>query len=221
MTAKISLLVADDHTFTRKGIVQMMQDLYPLGEVYESGDGVESLALALEKLPDLIFLDITIPFLNGIHVCQQILSKNPEAKVIIITMNEPREYLVPSLEAGAMGFLRKDATAAEFKEAVDLVLSGKKYLTPASSSELISAFLALKKHPVPSKTDVLTLREKEILTRIAEGHSTREISEAMTLSYKTIETHRSNLMRKLRLHTLNELVRFAIQNKFISGPKGT
>ncbi|MCA0445146.1 MAG: response regulator transcription factor [Bacteroidetes bacterium] len=212
---KIKILIADDHAITRMGIKQVLSANTDFQFVCETSNGIETVNKVIELEPHLVFLDITMPHLNGIEACYQILKSKPLTKIIIITLNDPEDYFFLALEAGAHGFLRKDAPLEEFKLAVNSVLSGFKYLSPSISGKMINEYLQLKKNPVKLKKQSITGREKEVLTLIAEGYSSKEIAEKMNLSEKTIGTHRNNLMKKLGIHKTAELVRYALEKKIV------
>lgn len=212
---KIKILIADDHAITRMGIKQVFAANSDFQFVCETSNGIETVNKVIELEPHLVFLDITMPHLNGIEACYQILKSKPLTKIIMITLNDPEDYFFLALEAGAHGFLRKDAPLEEFKLAVNSVLSGFKYLSPTISGKMINEYLHLKKNPVKLKKQSITGREKEVLTLIAEGYTSKEIAEKMNLSEKTIGTHRNNLMKKLGIHKTAELVRYALDKKII------
>lgn len=212
---KTRVLIADDHAITRRGLRQIL-DTYPdLEIVGEAANGLETINKVFELEPDLIFLDISMPHLNGIEACIQILKSKPLTRIIMITMNDPEDYLLAALEAGAHGFLKKDAPIEEFKIAIDAVANGYKYLSPTISVKVINAYLDLRKNPQKVKKELLSVREKEVLTLIAEGYSSKEIADMISLSVKTVGTHRNNIMKKLGVHNTAEMVRYAFDKKLI------
>jgi two-component system response regulator NreC len=182
-----------------------------------ASDGREALKQIQALRPDVVLMDVSMPNLNGVEATRLISRISPQTKVVILTMHENEEFLRRSLEAGAMGFLLKDSTADELFMAIREANRGNAYLSPPLSRKLISDYLGFKKGEQRSRADLpLSGREREILQLLAEGHSNRAISKCLNLSSKTVETHRKNIMKKLDLHRITDLVRYAIQKGIIT-----
>jgi DNA-binding NarL/FixJ family response regulator len=200
------VLIVDDHALVRAGIRELVGRMDGVLVVGEAGRGDEALRLVEEKAPDLLLLDITMPGMNGFEVLEEIGKRFPDVRVIILTMHEAREYAIQALHAGAAGYLPKSAATTELEEAIKAVAHGKTYVsreTPQKSQNRVSIDQRL--------LDTLTPRQKEILTLIAEGQSTKKIARSLDISVKTVESHRAQVIEKLGIHDIAGLVRFAIR----------
>jgi DNA-binding NarL/FixJ family response regulator len=200
------ILLADDHALLRDGLRALLEasDLRIVGE---AENGREAIRLAREANPDVVVIDICMPVLNGIDATRAILRARPAARVIVLTMHEEDVYVVEALQAGARGYVLKSQCSADLVRAIDEVMQGAVYLSPAVSSTLVEAMLA----GGPAPRDPLTPREREVLQLVAEGRSTKEVAAAMGISVKTAETHRSRMMSKLGIHHTAGLVRYALR----------
>lgn len=207
------VLLADDHVLVRAGIRALIALIDDVEVVGEAGDGAQTLALVEELQPDLVLLDITMPGMNGLAVLKEITSRFPNVRVIMLTMHETREIVIRSLKDGAAGFIPKSAAATELKEAIGTVMRGKTFI----SREIAQAGLTADE--VASNQEVslekLTPRQREILTLIAEGKSTKQIARTLNISVKTVETHRAQLTERLNIHDVAGLVRFAIRSGLV------
>jgi len=212
---KIRILLADDHTILRNGIRALLEDEPDLVVVGEAEDGRAAVAQACQLEPDVAVVDIAMPLLNGLEVTRQIKHQCPRVKVLILTMHDNEEYIRQVLEAGAMGYILKDAAAKELISAIRSVQRGEAVLSPAITRLVIEDYLRWGGiRPVVTE-DNLSAREREILQLIAEGYTNKQIAEILTISVKTVQAHRMNLMQKLNLHDRGELIKYAIQKKII------
>lgn len=210
LRASTRILVADDHEVVRKGLCALLAR--PGWHVCgEAADGREALKKASELKPDIIVLDVAMPNLNGLEATRQILRVNPKAKVLVLTLHDTSHVIHEALSAGAAGFVLKSDAARDLVAAVEALGQNKTYFTPKVSTMVLDGFLkGTGISPSP-----LTPREREIVQLLAEGKCTKEVAVALNISVKTAETHRSNIMRKLNVHSVQELVLYAIRNGII------
>lgn len=212
---RIRVLLVDDHALVRAGLRALIEMIDSVDVVGEAGNGAEALR-TIEKLnPHIVLLDITMPDMNGLEVLQRITLRFSGVRVIILTMHEAREYAVQALQFGAAGFIPKSAAAAELKDAIEMVMQGKTYVS-AQTPQQTAARVVLNDDKQRELLDRLTPRQREILVRIAEGQSTKEIARALDISVKTVESHRSQLTERLSIHDVAGLVRFAIKAGLIN-----
>jgi DNA-binding NarL/FixJ family response regulator len=215
--SKIRVLLADDHGVVRKGLRFILEQQSTMEVVGEASSGREAVQLAGELSPHVIVMDIAMPMLNGIEAAAQILKKNPQIGIIMLSMYSDEGYLVRALSAGARGYLLKDAAEADLVRAVDAVAQGKPFFSPAIAQTLLEDYMrTLNQKGLQDSYDLLTPREKEVLQLLAEGKTNKEVSGLLDLSLYTVETHRTNLMQKLGLHNTAELVLYAVRKKIIS-----
>jgi DNA-binding NarL/FixJ family response regulator len=222
MTSKQRVMIVDDHTLLRAGLRALLSLDTALDVVGEFGDGREAVRAAGVLVPDLVLMDINMPNMNGIEAVAEIKRRNPRIKVLVLTLHREDEYVQESLRAGADGYLLKDASHDELRVAIRSLLNGKSYLSPDVSDRVIHGYLGresaangLEGRGVRSKWDSVTRRERQVLKLIAEGSSNRDIADYLSLSVKTIEKHRSNLMKKLDLHNASMLTAFAIEKGLV------
>ena len=211
----VRVLLAEDHALVRAGLRSLLKELGGVEVVGEAGDGHEALRLVAELRPDVVLLDISMPGLSGLEVAARVVREHPDTKVLVLSMHRNEEYVLEALRAGAAGYLLKDADAAELKLALRAVARGDRYLDPAVSATVINAL----KDGSPNADGPLhrlTSRQREILQLIAEGHSTKDIARKLDLGIKTVETHRAKLMRRLGVHHVAGLVRYAIRVGLVS-----
>jgi DNA-binding NarL/FixJ family response regulator len=214
------ILVADDHEVVRRGLCAILQT-QPGWEICgEAADGRSAVEKAHELLPDAVILDISMPELNGLDAARQILKSMPKMLVLILTQYDTDQVVREVLDAGARGFLLKTDAGRELVVAVEALRHNKTYFTSRVSAMVLEGFL--RGDPTPGETlakrDRLTPREREVVQLLAEGKSTKEVAVALDLSVKTAETHRSNIMRKLDLHSISALVMYALQNNIVQVP---
>ncbi len=210
----IRVLLADDHTLVRAGIRSLVQALSGIQVVAEAGDGREALSLIETHQPDVAVLDIAMPGLNGLEVATQVADNFPYVRVIILSMHANEEYVLRALRAGAAGYLLKDADTAELELAIKAVTRGETYLSPAVSKH-ITEYVRRVGEGTRSALERLTPRQREVLQLVAEGHTTQEIARMMSLSVKTVETHRTQLMERLDIHDIAGLVRYAVREGLV------
>jgi DNA-binding NarL/FixJ family response regulator len=213
------IMVADDHEVVRRGLCALLQ-AQPDWEICgEAGDGREAVDKALKLKPDVVILDIGMPSLNGLEATRQILKICPQIKVLILTLHDSDQIVREVLNAGARGFLLKSDAARDLVAAVEALRRDKTYFTSKVAAMVLEGYL---KNGTPGAVPVaptrsrLTPREREIVQLLAEGKSTKEVAVTLGLSVKTAETHRSNIMRKLELHSVSDLVLYAVRNNIVN-----
>lgn len=211
----IRLLLADDHRLMRAGLRALLHSLEHVQVVAEAGNGYEALQLAEQHRPDIVIMDIGMEELNGLEATARMAKLTPAPRVIVLSMHANEEYVRRALQAGAVAYLLKGAEPAELEFAIQAVMRGETYLTPAVSKQVIQDYLhsgAVK----PDSLRELTPRQREVLQLIAEGHSTKDIARKLNLSIKTVETHRGELMNRLDIHEVAGLVRYAIRTGLVT-----
>lgn len=217
MPEKKRILIVEDHTLLRAGLRALLTqepDVEIVGEASNGRDAVQSIGTLR---PHLVLMDLSMPGMNGIEAIRDIKRRYPETRVLVLTIHKADEYIHESLRAGADGYLLKDATHDELRVAIRSVLSGKPYLSPDIAGKIINGYLGAGNPPGPSCAwDSLTHREREVLKLVAEGHPNKYIANYFFLSIKTIEKHRSNLMKKLDLHNASTLTAYAIEKGLVS-----
>ncbi len=209
-SAKPRLLLADDHTLVLEGIRKLLEDELDLVGTVEDG---RSLLPAVEQLqPDVILLDISLPLLNGIEACRQLLKAVPKARVIFLTMHADVVYVEEALRAGGVGYLLKRSAASELKAAIVAVMRGKQYITPLINWKPVDA---RQKIASEAGSDKLTPRQREVLQLVAEGRANKEIAALLHVSEKTVDFHKSSIKRQLAINSTAELTQFAIKHRII------
>jgi len=213
---KIRVLLAEDHTIVRKGLRSLLEQDFNIVVAGEAGDGHEALEKAKKLHPDIILLDISMPLLNGLEVAKQLSQILPDIKILILSMHDSEEMILESLEAGAKGYILKKAVPDELITAINMVFYGKTYFSP-SIEEMIRERTAEQGKPKEEliQQPVLTRRQREIIQLVAEGYSSREIAKILKLSIKTVENHRANIMNKLKLDNVTDIVKYAISKGII------
>lgn len=206
----IRVLLADDHTLVLAGIRGLLTNLAGVEVVGEAADGHETLRLAEALRPDIVLLDIGMPGLNGLEVAQRLNGLDPAIRVVILSMHLSEEYVLRALRAGAAGYLLKDSAVAELELAVRAVARGETYLSPPVSKRVVDDYVS-RTGGIPDPLSCLTPRQREILQLVAEGHTSKDIAQRLGLSYRTVETHRNQLMKRLGVTDLTGLVRFAVR----------
>ena len=209
----IRVLIADDHALVRVGIRRLIDGAAGLEVVGEAADGTEALSLIPDLDPDVVLLDITMPRLNGLSALTRLVAEHPGLKVIILSMHDNEEYVWQALHSGAAGYVLKDASPEELVLAIQAVARGGSYLSPSVSRHVVSGYV--KRPPENAVLDRLTPRQMEIVQLIAEGHTNQEIAGLLSLSVKTVETHRGQLMARLELHDVAGVVRFAVRSGLV------
>ncbi len=207
---KVNVILADDHTMVRKGIRSAITSNPDINIVAEVSNAGQVLSALEEEEIEMVITDISMPGTTGLELCEIIGKKYPATKVLILSMHRDHEYIVKAFEAGAMGYLTKDADEAEFFKAIKMVSEGHKYFSPYVSEILASQFV----NGSPT-TAILTSRETEVLTKVVQGLSNKQIAEDLFISARTVDTHRTNVMRKLGANNAAELVRIAITQELV------
>jgi DNA-binding NarL/FixJ family response regulator len=211
---KVKILVADDHPVVRKGLQSCLAKQDRLRVVGEASDGDEALAKARELNPDVVLMDISMPRLNGLAVTEQLRKELPNVKVLILSVHNNKEYIFRIIQAGAHGYVSKEAPPEELFKAIECVASGEPFFSEEIARAALSQFVTNggKKEPFAQ----LTSREREVLILIAEGQSNKEIANKLGIGVRTIETHRERIMRRLNIHSVAGLTKYAIANGMVS-----
>ena len=209
-TKLIRVLLADNHTLVRAGLRALLQNIEGIQVVAEAGDGREALHLIAVHQPDLVLMDIAMPEMNGLEATAHVVKEFPQVRVMILSMHANEEYVLQALRSGAMGYVLKDAGISELELAVRAIVRGETYLSPAVSKHVVADYVR-RVSSEPSSLEQLTSRQREILQLIAEGRTTKEIADLLYVSVKTVETHRLQLMKRLDIHDVAGLVRYAIR----------
>lgn len=211
----VRVLLADDHTLVRAGLRKLLEASTDYVVVGEAGDGLALLELAQQLQPGLVLMDIAMPGLNGIEATARLVKSFPNIKVLILSMHQSEEYVRQALRHGAAAYLLKDAAPLELDLALSAVMRGETYLSPAVSKGVVHDYVQrLRDEDQPAAA--LSPRQREVLQLVAEGHSTKEIARRLDLSVKTVDTHRSQLMKQLDIHEVAGLVRYALRVGLVS-----
>jgi two-component system response regulator NreC len=214
--SKIRLLLVDDHQIVRAGLRMLFMAEQDMDIVGEANNAQEALQAVRELKPDVVLMDVAMPGMSGIEATRRIKEANPDVAVLALTMHEDEQYFFEMLNAGASGYMPKRAAPDDLVSAIRVVSQGNVFLYPTLAKLLVKDFLHRSESDADHTAEILTPREREVLTLIAEGHTNREIAEALSISPKTVDRHRENIMRKLNLHNRVELVKYAIQKGLIS-----
>jgi two-component system response regulator NreC len=214
---KIRILLADDHTLIRGGLRLIIEQHADLSVVGEAEDGRQAVALAASLKPDVAVLDIGMPNLNGIEAAKQITQSDSGTAVVVLSMHRDETYILRALKAGVRGYLLKDSAESDLVRAIRSVAERKSFFSPAVSKVLLDDYMQkLKRTGAEDSYDLLTPREREILQLVAEGKANKEVAAVLNLSVHTVETHRSNIMEKLKLKSLPDLILYAVRKGIIA-----
>ena len=214
---RLGILIGDDHTLFRQGVRKILEERAEWEILGEAGDGREAVQQALELRPNVAVLDIGMPLLNGIEVTRQILRRVPDTHVLILSMHAQEPYIVQALQAGARGYLLKDSAAKDLIRGIAVVADGKSFFSPAVAKVMLDDYVRrLSDRGIVDRYDALSEREREILHLVAEGRSSKEIAELLSVSPTTVETHRAHIMQKLALNNTAELVLYAVRRGVIT-----
>jgi len=219
--APFRILLADDHEVVRTGLRALLEEQSGWEVVAEAVDGRDAVEKASKLKPDAVVIDIAMPSLNGLEAVRQILKAVPNAKVLVLTMYDSDPLIQQVLQAGARGYLLKSDAGRDLVSAIEALRRNKTFFTPKVSQMVLEGYL--DKNPKDKEKELeseaeslrLTSRQREIVQLLAEGKSSKEVAAVLGLSVKTAETHRANIMRKLELHSVSELVRYAVRNQII------
>ena len=207
----IRIIIADDHQIVRQGLKKLLETQQDMEVVGEAEDGVTTVELAKELLPDVIVMDVKMPEMNGIDASVQVHSELPDVKIIALSMYGDRRFVTNMLKSGVCGYLLKDCAFEELAQAIRLVIAQKTYLSPGVADIVIQDYVSHLSSPGPSFSSVLTSREREILQLLSEGKRSKQIGDLLYISPKTVDTHRLQIMRKLGLNSVVELTKYAIR----------
>jgi DNA-binding NarL/FixJ family response regulator len=220
---KIRVMLADDHALVRAGFRLLLNEIPDFEVVAEAGEGYEVLRQIREKLPDVVLMDIAMPGLNGLEISARISREIKGVHIIFLSMHDDREYVMQALNVGAAGYVLKNADRSELELAIRSALKGEPYLSPAVSKQLIEGYTARMRgqqtgaatEPEGSPYEKLTPRQRQVLQLIAEGNTCKEIAQKLNLSFRTVQVHRTQLMKRLDIHDTANLVRYAVRAKIV------
>ncbi len=208
--SRLRVMIVEDHALVRAGMRALLEKIDGIDVVSAVGDGWEAVKAVQADVPDLVLMDIAMPELNGLDATSRIVKESPATRVILLSMHANEEYLQQALQSGASGYLLKGAELAELELAIKTVSKGESYLTPAVAKYAIEAYREKSDGPTGPLAK-LSMRQREILQLIAEGHTTKDMAQRLNVSVKTVETHRAHLMERLEIHDVPGLVRFAVR----------
>jgi two-component system, NarL family, response regulator NreC len=215
--SQIRILLADDHGVIRAGIRLVLERHPEMCVVAEASDGREAVAAVGKHRPDVVVMDLTMPNLNGIEATRQIRELHPKVSIVVLSMHSDEGYVLRALKAGALGYVLKDSTETDLISAVRAVFAGKSFFSPGVSKLLVDDYARqLQGQKLEDSYDLLTKREREVLQLAAEGKSNKEVAGLLNISIYTVETHRKNIMEKLNLHGVPELILYAVRKGVVS-----
>lgn len=212
----ISILIVDDHAIVRQGLRGLLEKEPDMEVTGEAGNGLEAVNLARELNPDVIIMDINMPDMNGIEATRRILAANRNIRILALSLESDRRFIVEVLEAGAKGYVLKDAFFVELATAIRAVADGDTYLGPKITEMIIKDYLQRIPESLPLTCTSLTTRERELIQLIADGKNTKEIATVFGTSIKTVEVHRHNIMKKLNLYSIAALTKYAVREGLTS-----
>ena len=211
------ILLADDHTVMRAGLRLLLERHEDFEVVGEAADGREAVEIAAEQKPAVVVMDIAMPHLNGVEAARQILSRHPDTAIVMLSMHSDESYVLRSLKAGARAYLLKDSAEADLIAAIQAITEGKSFFSPGVRALLKEDYIhRLAKFGADDTYELLTAREREVLQLVAEGRSNKEVASLLNLSLYTVETHRTHILQKLNLHSVPELILYAVRKGIIS-----
>jgi two-component system response regulator NreC len=213
MMAGIRVLLVDDHAILRAGLRSLLNTYDDIEVVGEAANGKDAIQKVRELQPDVIVMDVMMPEMNGLIATRYILEENPDARILMLTQYGNKEYVLPLLEAGAAGYVLKQAADTDFVKGIHAVYEGNSYLYPPIAKLVLDALMAGEEAIDPARR--LTPREREVLVLVAQGYTNSEIADILFISPKTVDVHRTRMMNKLDLHNVAEIVRYAVRRHFI------
>jgi DNA-binding NarL/FixJ family response regulator len=213
--SKVRILIADDHELIRRGLVSALADRPEWSIVAEAADGRQACEMAAQLTPDIAVLDLTMPELNGLDVTRQLRVSTPKTRILIVTAHESEQLIRDVLDAGAMGYVLKSDAGRVLVQAIEALLDERPFFTSKVARFVLEGYLRSGEDSVTQAAVALSPRERHIVQLLAEGNNNKEVARALQLSVKTVETHRSNIMRKMEFGSLADLVRYAIRNKIV------
>ncbi len=216
--SKISVLLVDDHAILRAGLRALLRTYSDVEVVGEAGDGEEAISQVRQLRPDVVVMDVGMPGMNGLVATRYILEERPDTKVLILTQYSNKEYVLPLLEVGAAGYVLKQAADTDLIKAIRAVYQGDSFLYPPVARMVMEAYISNKE--TVDSYETLTPREREVLVLVAQGCSNREIANVLHISPKTVDVHRTRLMKKLDLHHVADVTRYAIRRGLLDPAQG-
>ena len=211
------ILLADDHTVMRAGLRLLLERHEDFEVVGEASDGRQAVDIATELKPAVVVMDIAMPQLNGVEAARQILNRDPETAIVMLSMHSDESYVLRSLKAGARAYLLKDSAEADLVSAIQAIIEGKSFFSPGVRALLKEDYIhRLAKFGADDTYELLTAREREVLQLVAEGRSNKEVAALLNLSLYTVETHRTHILQKLNLHSVPDLILYAVRKGIIS-----
>jgi two-component system response regulator NreC len=217
ITDVVRILLADDHTVMRAGLRLLLERHENFEVVGEAADGRAAVEIAAEQKPDVVVMDVAMPHLNGVEAARQIMSKNPDTAIVMLSMHNDESYVLRSLKAGARAYLLKDSAEADLIAAIQAIVEGRSFFSPGVRALLKEDYIyRLQKFGADDTYELLTAREREVLQLVAEGRSNKEVASLLGLSLYTVETHRTHILQKLNLHSVPELILYAVRKGIIS-----
>jgi len=213
----VRILLADDHTVMRAGLRLLLERHEDFEVVGEASDGRQAVDIATELKPAVVVMDIAMPQLNGVEAARQILNRDPETAIVMLSMHSDESYVLRSLKAGARAYLLKDSAEADLVSAIQAIIEGKSFFSPGVRALLKEDYIhRLAKFGADDTYELLTPREREVLQLVAEGRSNKEVAALLNLSLYTVETHRTHILQKLNLHSVPDLILYAVRKGIIS-----
>jgi DNA-binding NarL/FixJ family response regulator len=217
MAMSIRILLADDHAIVRDGLRALLEKQPDMTVAGEASDGREAVQIAEENAPDVVVMDIAMPSMNGIEATRRIVATRPATAVVILSMHQDESYVLRSLKAGARGYLLKDSLRSDVVEAIRSVAQGRSFLTRKVSRLLQEDYIRqMERRGVEDSYDLLTDREREVLQLVAEGRTNKEVASVLNIGLTTVETHRTHILQKLGLHSVPELILYAVRKGIIA-----
>jgi two-component system, NarL family, response regulator NreC len=216
-TGVVRILLADDHTVMRAGLRLLLERHEAFEVIGEAADGREAVQIAAEQKPAVVVMDVAMPHLNGVEAARQILSRAPDTAIVMLSMHSDESYVLRSLKAGARAYLLKDSAEADLIAAIQAIIEGRSFFSPGVRALLKEDYIyRLQKFGSDDTYELLTAREREVLQLVAEGRSNKEVASLLGLSLYTVETHRTHILQKLNLHSVPELILYAVRKGIIS-----